>query len=188
MQEAKRRSAGSLPLGPLIMLVFGLSCGGQPRADNTCDSGIGLAPPPCSCIRWVNYVAPGGCCCQGQGCVKLQPDLSTVPARAVVKVGDRFLVGSGNIGTPAGCNEGNWNNRPTWNSTDSSVIRFESAQPADFSVGQFVAVAPGVATVGVEDVLTPSGQTERVRLTACSQQTALGSCTSRVPLDIVVMP
>jgi hypothetical protein len=65
---------------------------------------------------------------------------------------------------------------------------FESAQPASFSVGQFIAVAPGVATVGVEDVLTPSGQAERVRLTACSQQTALGSCTSRVPLDIVVMP
>jgi hypothetical protein len=120
--------------------------------------------------------------------VKLQPDLSTVPARAVVRVGDRFLVGSGNIGTPEGCNEGNWNSRPTWSSTDVSVIRFESAQPGGLSVGQFIAVAPGVATVGVEDVLTPSGQAERVRLTACSQQTALFSCTSRVPLDIVVIP
>ena len=48
-------------------------------------------------------------------------------------------------------------------------------------MAQFVALAPGVATVAVEDVLTPSGQAERVRLTACLQETALGTCFESGP-------
>ena len=190
MQSARTWRTGCVLALPLMVLVLGSSCGGQQRTADACPSGgLGLGAPPCTCTSWTNYVGPAAC--GGPGCVQLRPDLSTMPARAVVKVGDRLGAGSGHNGTqPEGCNEGNWNNRPTWSPTDPSVLKFDSVQPptSTFSVAQFMALAPGVATVAVEDVLTPSGQAERVRLTACSQETALGACTSRVPLDIVVVP
>ena len=173
----------------LSMLLLCSSCGsGSLPKEETCSPGIGLAPPPCPCTSWTNYVEPT--CCSCRDCVRLEPNFATVPAQAVLKVGQRFQVGSGHVRTqPKGCNEGNWNNLPTWSSTDPSVLRFELAQPADYSLGQFVALAPGVATVAVEDVLTPSGQPERVSLTACSQRDAFGGCVgSRVPLDVVVVP
>ena len=190
MQSARTWRTGCVLALPLMVLVLGSSCGGQQRTADACpSSGLGLGATPCTCTSWTNWVGPAAC--GGPGCVQLRPDLSTVPARAVVKVGDRLGAGSGHNGTqPEGCNEGNWNNRPTWSPTDPSVLKFDSVQPptSTFSVAQFMALAPGVATVAVEDVLTPSGQAERVRLTACSQETALGACTSRVPLDIVVVP
>lgn len=187
MRDAERwRDAAVFGLA-LAAVLYGSSCGsGEQRMAEGCATGIGLGNPRCTCTSWVNYVVPGGCCCQGGGCVKLQPDLTTVPARAVVRVGDRFLVGSSHMGAPQYCNEGNWNNRPTWSSSDGSILKFESAQPASFSVAQFIALAPGVATVAVEDVLTPAGQPERVRLTACSPDEF--SCSSRIPLEIVVVP
>jgi hypothetical protein len=189
MQETTPRGDRSVSVLVLSMLLLCSSCGSEsllPKRE-ACSSGIGLGPLPCPCISWTNYVEPT--CCSCRDCVRLEPNLATVPAQAVLKVGQRFQVGSGHDRTqPMGCNEGNWNNLPTWSSTDPSVLGFELARPADYSLGQFVALAPGVGTVAVEDVLTPSGQPERVRLTACSQESAQGICASRVPLDIVVVP
>lgn len=174
------------------MAVASLSaCGGGGGGTDCGHGALGLpSSNPCviRCDSWVNYVEPAQCCCSGQGCTRLQPDLAAVPARAVVKVGERFVVGSGHTNvSPSGCNTGNWNNRPTW-STGPSVLMLESTSPASFSVAQFVAVAPGTATVAVEDARTASGDTVRIELTACSQLSEQFACLSRLPLQIVVVP
>lgn len=188
MRGAKPRRGGVFSLVSVTPLLLPLSCGGQQgtTATDSCAPGIGLGSPPCACVSWANYIQPAPCCCQGQGCVSLQPNLSTVPARATVRVGQRFVVRSGIVGTPEGCNQGNWNRQPTWRSTDSTVLKFESAQLDSFSVGQFLAVAPGVATIVVDDMRSPSGQTERIALAACSPDWY--ECSSRVPIDVVVVP
>ena len=91
------------------MAVASLSaCGGGGGGTDCGHGALGLpSSNPCviRCDSWVNDVEPAQCCCSGQGCTRLQPDLAAVPARAVVKVGERFVVGSGHTNvSPSGCN------------------------------------------------------------------------------------
>ncbi len=175
----------------VAVVAWAGACGGagNPAQGECQPGGIGLGDaPPCTCASWTNTVSPGGCCCSD--CVLLTPDLSTSPARATVRVGQVFMVGSSvENGRPDGCNEGGWNNRPTWTAGDPSVLRLEATAPASFSTATFRAIAPGTSTVTAVDLVTPSGQVERVGLTACTQRVGLGQeCAQRVPLEIQVVP
>ena len=183
--------ASRVALVALVAVVaWAGACGGGARnpAGDECGYGIGLGAPACTCVSWTNYVGPSTC----SDCALLDPDVSTSPARATVRVGQVFMVGSSvENGRPDGCNKGGWNNRPTWTAGDPSVLRLEATAPASFSTATFRAIAPGTSTVTAEDLVTPSGQVERVGLTACAQRVSAGlssECAGRVPLEIRVVP
>jgi hypothetical protein len=182
-----------LGLAPRVALaavvVWAGACGGGGSSDQgECSPGIGLGAPPCTCESWTNYVRPSTC----SDCATLTPDLSTSPVRATVRVGQAIMVGSGvENGRPEGCNEGGWNNRPTWTASNPSVLGLEATAPASFSTATFRAIAPGTSTVTAEDLVTPAGRSERVGLTVCTQEVMAGlqsRCLQRVPLEIRVVP
>jgi hypothetical protein len=174
----------------VAVVAWAGACGGGARnpAGDECGYGIGLGAPPCTCASWTNYVGPSTC----SECARLEPDLSASPARATVRVGEAVMVGSSvENGRPEHCNQGGWNNRPTWTASDPSVLRLEATAPASFSTATFRAIAPGTSTVSAEDLVTPTGQVERVGLTTCTRTVSAGlwsECAGRVPLEIRVVP
>jgi hypothetical protein len=172
-------------------LLLAGACGGSPGAGSEgCPLGIGLGAPPCACTSWTPYVGPGPSLCSG--CAEIVPDLSTVPARATIHVGQKVMVGSSIYGEqPEGCNQGGWNSRPTWTASNPAVLRLVETEPAGFSTATFLATAPGVSTALAEDLVAPGGVVQRVGLSACTQTVTTGltnRCVGRTPLDIHVLP
>lgn len=68
-------------------------------------------------------------------------------------------------------------------------VRLFRSEPLTFGAAHFEILGP--STVTAEDLVGPSGQVERVGLTACAQEVVAGlryECTRRVPLEIRVVP
>jgi hypothetical protein len=105
------------------------------------------------------------------------------PPRADIKVGQRFNVVVGRLDTrPAECNRGFDSPQASGRSTDPAVV-------AAVSSVTFEGVAPGTARVLLDNLKTPSGGTESVELTVCSQANAPEvTCPTRVGLVIRVVP
>jgi hypothetical protein len=113
----------------------------------------------------------------------LAPDWSMSPPMATIEVGQRFRVTVGIVDSrPAGCTYGFQSPQMSYRSTDAAVV-------AAVGPALFEGVAPGTARVVVDNLTTPSGRTETVELTVCSQASAPEiTCPSRVPLVIRVVP
>jgi hypothetical protein len=183
--RARPGEAGRVaPLGLVAVLLLAAACG-RPGSDDVCIGGLIGPALPCPCHSWTNYVISTEF--RPKDCVYLfsSADLSTNPAVARIRVGDRFLVRlATDDRSPDGCNEG-WDTSPSWASTNVSVLMFERGEGNLESV-VFRAVGPGAATVVAEDLLAPNGQTERLALTACRGPGY--PCEYPVPLQIHVLP
>jgi len=134
------------------------------------------------CSQWVNQVRPFAL---GTDFLALAPDWSVSPPTADVKVGRRFRITTGVINTsPSGCNHG-FDGPQSYRSTEPTVV-------AVVGPALFEGVAPGTTMVVVDGMRLPSGRTETVHLTVCSQPTPTGAaevtCPTRVPLVIRVVP
>jgi len=165
------------PIGVCVALLAGCGSGG----DDGCvpsDGFFGLGETfcPLACVSWTNLVRPGEL---GTGRFALDPDYTASPPRADIDVGQEFHVRVlGRDLEPSGCNsflDGLF----TYHSTDDAVLAYDGTV--------FEGIAPGAARV-IVDMPTPSGGTETVQLTVCSEPGADPyHCPTRVPLDIRVV-
>ena len=169
-------------------------CGGGSSPNDTtaasCGVGIGLGNPPCRCVSWTYVVELWqGCCCSD--CVRPDLDRSMTPARVMLRVGQKFMVAS-HIGeaSPDRCNEG-WSTVASWSAADPAVLQFVSSQPASVTTAVFLATAPGTTTIVAGGLRSPSGEVQRVELTACTEERSTAftyECLKRVPLEVQVLP
>jgi hypothetical protein len=141
---------------------------------------MGLPATPCEveCQYWTNQVRPE---MLGTERFALAPDRSTSPPQARIKVGERFRVTVGRLDLrPADCTTAT-DGPLSYRSSDNTVLRSALGNV-------YEGVAPGTARV-IVDVRVPSGRTEPVELTVCSEPSADPvHCPTRVPLLIAVVP
>jgi hypothetical protein len=151
---------------------YGGGCGGGAP-------GLPAGTCPVTCASWTNQVRPY---LLGSDFLALAPDWSMSPPRADIKVGQRFRVTTAAVDTrPADCNQG-LDSPLSYRSTDPAVV-------AVVGPALFEGATPGTARVIVDNFRTPSGATESVELTVCSQANAPEiTCPSRVSLVIRVTP
>jgi hypothetical protein len=165
-----------------LALAIPSACGGAGGGQECGYGAPGLPTTPCEidCRSWTNQVRPY---LLGSDFLALAPDWSVSPPRADIKVGQRFRVTVGRVElSPAACNHG----------FESPQMSYRSSQPTVVAVvgsGLFEGVGPGTASVIVDNLRVPSGRTENLELTVCSQASAPEiTCPSRVPLVIRVVP
>jgi hypothetical protein len=172
--------------GPRVLTVLALAalpaCGGGGIAGGCGGGAPGLPAGSCpvSCTSWTNQVRPYSL---GSDSLALAPNWSMSPAMADIRLGQRFRVSVGTVDLrPADCNQG----------LDSPQLSYRSTNPPVVAVvgpALFEGVASGIAHVMVDNLKVPSGGTESVELTVCSQANAPEiTCPTRVPLVIRVVP
>jgi hypothetical protein len=165
-----------------LALAVVSACGGGGDGQNCGHGAPGLPVSECEvvCSHWTNQVRPY---LLGSDFLGLAPDWSLSPPRADVKVAQRFRVTVGRVDLrPADCNHGFDSPQMSYRSTDPTVVAVVGA-------GLLEGVAPGTASVMVDNMRVPSGGTESVVLTVCSEANAPEvTCPGRVPLVIRVVP
>lgn len=183
MRQTPIAAGRARPIWPVgLGLAFLSACGGAGGGKDCGFGAPGLPAQECevNCTHWSNQVRPY---LLGSDFLGLVPDWSVSPPRADVKVGQRFRVTFGVVDLrPGDCNSGYLSPQMSYRSTAPTVVAVVGA-------ALFEGIAPGTARVAVDNLKAPSGGTETVELTVCSQAGAPETtCPSRVPLVIRVVP